>query len=87
MQKGLLFVPFHFGSWEKREAANELTVDFTDPLSKQPTFKQSACRIEKIRNNYTVAFGDQLETVAEQFGISLENLKKANNLHSPMIFK
>ena len=46
VQPGLVFVPFHYGSWEDNQAANELTVDFTDPVSKQPTFKQASCRIE-----------------------------------------
>ncbi|WP_437306167.1 molybdopterin oxidoreductase family protein [Sorangium sp. So ce388] len=47
VQRGLVFVPFHYGSWERHETANDLTADFTDPLSKQPTFKQAACRVEK----------------------------------------
>lgn len=80
VQKGLLFVPFHFGSWEKKEAANELTADFVDPLSKQPQFKQSACKIEKIRKDHQMAAGESLEYIAEQYGLSVEDLKKANRL-------
>ncbi len=83
VQKGLVFVPFHFGSWEKKEAANELTADFVDPLSKQPQFKQSACKIEKVRKNHEVADGETLEFIAKEYGMSLENLKKANKLTSP----
>ncbi|MDP4162207.1 MAG: molybdopterin-dependent oxidoreductase [Bacillota bacterium] len=82
VQKGLVFVPFHFGSWDKRESANELTADFTDPLSKQPTFKQSSCRIEKIRTAHVVSVNQGIESIAKQFGINVENLKKANGLHS-----
>ena len=80
VQKGLLFVPFHFGSWEKKEAANELTADFVDPLSKQPQFKQSACKIEKVRKDHKMASGESLEYIAEQYGLSVEDLKEANSL-------
>lgn len=47
VQKGLVFIPFHFGNFDKKEAANNLTVDFVDPLSKQPIYKQSACKVKK----------------------------------------
>lgn len=80
VQKGLVFVPFHFGSWEKKEAANELTADFVDPLSKQPQFKQSACKIEKVRKSHRMASGESLEFIAEQYGLSVEDLKEANGL-------
>ena len=83
VQKGLVFVPFHFGSWEKKEAANELTADFVDPVSKQPQFKQSACKIEKVRKSHKMAPGESLEFIAEQYGLSVEDLKEANNLNSP----
>lgn len=83
VQKGLVFVPFHFGSWEKKEAANELTADFVDPVSKQPQFKQSACKIEKVRKSHQMASGESLEYIAEQYGLSVEDLKEANNLTSP----
>jgi ferredoxin-nitrate reductase len=83
VQKGLVFVPFHFGSWAKKEAANELTADFVDPLSKQPQFKQSACKIEKIRKEHAVNTGESLEFIAEQYGLSVEDLKEANRLTSP----
>ena len=83
VQKGLVFVPFHFGSWEKKEAANELTADFVDPLSKQPQFKQSACKIEKVRKDHKMASGETLEYIAEQYGLSVEDLKEANRISSP----
>ncbi|WML47956.1 molybdopterin dinucleotide binding domain-containing protein [Neobacillus sp. PS3-34] len=83
VQKGLIFVPFHFGSWEKKEAANELTADFTDPLSKQPTFKQSSCRIEKMRESHVVGEIARIDSIAAQFGISVENLQRANGLVTP----
>jgi len=83
VQKGLVFVPFHFGSWEKKEAANELTADFVDPLSKQPQFKQSACKIEKVRKEHRMASGESLEYIAEQYGLSVQDLIQANRLTSP----
>lgn len=49
VQRGLVFVPFHYGGWHKHQAANELTVDLVDPVSKQPIFKQASCRIIKLQ--------------------------------------
>ncbi|CRK34308.1 hypothetical protein BN1708_006324 [Verticillium longisporum] len=49
---GQVFLPFHFGYWDAKDgrarAANELTVERWDPISKQPTFKAGAVRIEKV---------------------------------------
>jgi len=83
VQPGLVFVPFHFGSWESNQAANDLTADFVDPLSKQPTFKQSACRIEKLRKPHLVASGETLGYIAEQYGMSVEDLLKVNRIETP----
>jgi anaerobic selenocysteine-containing dehydrogenase len=53
IREGLLFVPFHYGSWDEpgglrpdgpTRAANELTITAWDPVSKQPTFKLAAAR-------------------------------------------
>jgi anaerobic selenocysteine-containing dehydrogenase len=57
IRPGVVFVPFHYGYWDTSElsgppsghpgqAANELTVTDWDPVSKQPLFKTSACRLE-----------------------------------------
>ncbi|WP_409291146.1 molybdopterin-dependent oxidoreductase [Peribacillus sp. SCS-37] len=83
VQKGLLFVPFHFGSWEKKEAANELTAEFVDPLSKQPTFKQSACKIEKLRKEHITSEGESLQYIADQYGLTVDDLIAANRLTNP----
>ncbi|MET3574164.1 molybdopterin-dependent oxidoreductase [Bhargavaea ullalensis] len=83
VQKGLVFVPFHFGNWEKKEAANELTLDLVDPLSKQPLFKQSACKVEKIRGTHEVAEGESLEGIASHYGLSARELAAANRLSTP----
>jgi anaerobic selenocysteine-containing dehydrogenase len=56
IREGVVFVPFHYGYWDRDaagpngrpRAANELTVTDFDPVSKQPTFKVSAVRIERI---------------------------------------
>ncbi|WP_322922176.1 molybdopterin-dependent oxidoreductase [Paenibacillus campi] len=83
VQQGLVFVPFHYGSWEGNQAANELTADFTDPLSKQPTFKQAACRIEKLRKQHIVTGEQSVEYIAGQYHLSVEHLLQANRLITP----
>jgi anaerobic selenocysteine-containing dehydrogenase len=47
---GLLFIPFHYGYWDKpdrKRSANELTITEWDPISKQPHFKYAAVKIKK----------------------------------------
>ncbi|CEL10262.1 Putative Nitrate reductase [Aspergillus calidoustus] len=48
---GHVFIPFHFGYFDSTDhrarAANELTTEQWDPVSKQPRFKSGAVRIEK----------------------------------------
>jgi predicted molibdopterin-dependent oxidoreductase YjgC len=59
IRSGVVFVPFHYGYWDTDHpagpdgdspgrAANELTITDWDPVSKQPLFKTSACRIEPV---------------------------------------
>jgi anaerobic selenocysteine-containing dehydrogenase len=55
LRMGVLFVPFHYGSWDiggddaaASRAANELTRTVWDPVSKQPLFKVSAVRVTKV---------------------------------------
>jgi hypothetical protein len=56
VREGTVFAPFHYGYWDaggfgpdgKPTAANELTVTEWDPVSKQPTFKNAAVRVEKL---------------------------------------
>lgn len=48
--EGHLFLPFHYGHWDKpgeATAANELTLTAIDPVSKQPQFKYAAARIRR----------------------------------------
>ncbi|KAE8137849.1 hypothetical protein BDV38DRAFT_271133 [Aspergillus pseudotamarii] len=51
INEGHVLIPFHFGYFDSKDlrarAANELTVDEWDPVSKQPMFKSGAVRIEK----------------------------------------
>ncbi|GAB3236919.1 nitrate reductase [Hymenobacter seoulensis] len=50
IEPGLVFMPFHYGYWDKDKqprAANELTITEWDPISKQPHFKYAAVRIRK----------------------------------------
>ncbi|MDQ1143967.1 ferredoxin-nitrate reductase [Bacillus sp. SORGH_AS 510] len=83
VKQGVVFVPFHYGTWENDEAANELTVDFTDPLSKQPTFKQSSCRVETLRKRYRVSSSDKLEQIAAENRLTLEELARINRMMPP----
>ncbi|WP_019808874.1 molybdopterin oxidoreductase family protein [Saccharomonospora halophila] len=54
---GVVFVPFHYGYWDtgspsaldgEARAANELTMDGWDPVSKQPYFKISAVSVTRV---------------------------------------
>jgi anaerobic selenocysteine-containing dehydrogenase len=48
--KNMVFLPFHF-----HDCANRLTLGLLDPHSRQPAFKQSAIRIEKIADQTAAA--------------------------------
>jgi anaerobic selenocysteine-containing dehydrogenase len=48
--KNALFLPFHF-----HDCANRLTLGLLDPHSRQPAYKQSAVRIEKIADQLAAA--------------------------------
>ncbi|HZP90800.1 MAG TPA: molybdopterin dinucleotide binding domain-containing protein, partial [Actinomycetota bacterium] len=47
-----IFIPYH---WAGRVAANRMTIDALDPVSKIPEFKVCACRVER---------GDEVDPVA-----------------------
>ncbi len=51
IEPGHVFVPFHYGYWDQNgdheRAANELTLDGWDPVSKQPYFKYAAVQVRK----------------------------------------
>jgi anaerobic selenocysteine-containing dehydrogenase len=55
IRPGVVFVPFHYGSWDADgatpRAANELTITAWDPVSKQPIFKVTAVRLERIASS------------------------------------
>lgn len=51
VHQGSVFIPFHFGELQENHAANELTIDTWDQVSKQPHFKNGACKVEKIFYN------------------------------------
>ncbi|MCO5970798.1 molybdopterin oxidoreductase family protein [Actinoallomurus soli] len=53
IRPGAVFVPFHYGYWDRREAgprtaANEVTRTEWDPVSKQPIFKVTAVRVVRV---------------------------------------
>jgi len=64
VRPGVLFVPFHYGYWDRGRAgpdgrataANELTITDWDPVSKQPYFKVAAVRLVRLE-----PAGDALE--------------------------
>lgn len=41
--RNMVFIPFHF-----HDCVNRLTLGLLDPYSRQPAFKQAACRIEQV---------------------------------------
>jgi anaerobic selenocysteine-containing dehydrogenase len=64
LRRGVVFLPFHYGYWDTPDvsgpgenrpgrAANELTITDWDPVSKQPLFKTSACRLQRVEPNGT----------------------------------
>ena len=48
--KNMIFLPFHF-----HDCANRLTLGLLDPHSRQPAYKQSAIRIEKLDDQVAAA--------------------------------
>ena len=57
IRRGVVFVPFHYGYWDRAEAdagegapraANEVTATRWDPVSKQPAFKIDRGRDRRI---------------------------------------
>jgi predicted molibdopterin-dependent oxidoreductase YjgC len=46
----MVFLPFHF-----HDCANRLTLGLLDPHSRQPAYKQSAVRIERIEDQQEAA--------------------------------
>ncbi len=48
--KNMVFLPFHF-----HDCANRLTLGLLDPHSRQPAYKQSAIRIERIADQQAAA--------------------------------
>jgi anaerobic selenocysteine-containing dehydrogenase len=56
VRRGVLFLPFHYGYWDRGtvgpdgagRAANELTLTDWDPVSKQPLFKTAAANAERL---------------------------------------
>jgi anaerobic selenocysteine-containing dehydrogenase len=58
IRPGTVFAPFHYGYWDTGgspgqhpTAANELTLTEWDPVSKQPMFKNTAVKVERITDS------------------------------------
>jgi len=55
VREGVVFVPFHYGWWDRDgdsapRTANTMTITAWDPVSKQPIFKVAAVRVSKLRD-------------------------------------
>jgi ferredoxin-nitrate reductase len=75
---GHLFVPFHYGYWDdpgRPRAANELTSDEWDPVSKQPYFKYAAVRLRKL--TALARAGDAVDAVASGIKSVVSKVGKA----------
>ncbi|KAL4914762.1 hypothetical protein BDW62DRAFT_219835 [Aspergillus aurantiobrunneus] len=76
IKEGHVFIPFHFGYFDSQDkrarAANELTIEQWDPVSKQPMFKSGAVRIEKC-----VQKEPQHPIISEQQTAAIENIEKS----------
>ncbi|QNN53473.1 molybdopterin oxidoreductase family protein [Nocardioides mesophilus] len=58
IRPGVLFLPFHYGYWDRPgghepdgelgRAANELTITDWDPVSKQPLFKSATAQVRRL---------------------------------------
>jgi len=69
IEPGLLFIPFHYGYWDKDDrvrAANELTLSDWDPVSKQPHFKYGAVKIRKVGEGILDKIGEAFETIKDK---------------------
>ena len=69
IEPGLVFIPFHYGSWDNDErlrAANELTLSEWDPVSKQPHFKYGAVKISKAGDGILNTIGEAFETIKDK---------------------
>ncbi|UOR10891.1 molybdopterin-dependent oxidoreductase [Halobacillus amylolyticus] len=80
ISKGTVFSPFHFGNFEKEQAANELTIDVVDPLSHQPLYKNSVCQLGKDRGRHRVKNGETLAAIAQDYHLTTSQLMQANRL-------
>jgi predicted molibdopterin-dependent oxidoreductase YjgC len=53
---GVVFVPFHYGDLGEEHAANNLTPQVSDPVSKQPVQKVVAVRVERMETTMEPAW-------------------------------
>ena len=59
---GVVFVPFHYGDLGEEQAANSLTPQTWDPVSKQPVQKIAAVRIERLEMTTSPAWWQREES-------------------------
>jgi formylmethanofuran dehydrogenase subunit D len=76
--RGHVFVPFHYGDWDRPEhsrAANELTITEWDAVSKQPHFKYAAVSLAKV--SLRTRAGDLASSLAEGAGSAVTTVREA----------
>lgn len=67
------FIPMHWGLNHLNSAgANELTLDVTDPYSRQPEFKHAAIQLERVDLPYQAVFVRNLHTPDEVLDASAQ---------------
>ena len=69
IEPGLVFIPFHYGYWDKDDrarAANELTITEWDAVSKQPHYKYAAVKISKVGEGLLKKMGDAIESFTDK---------------------
>ena len=69
IEPGLVFIPFHYGYWDKdnrARAANELTITEWDAVSKQPHYKYAAVKISKVGEGLLKKMGDAIESFTDK---------------------
>ena len=87
IKPGQVFIPFHYGYWDSNDgrarAANELTDEQWDPISKQPMFKSGAVEIRKCSSITSGSVGVGVSDSRSKAGGPQRDLLKAVQQSKP----
>ena len=89
IERGTVAIPYHYGYWDEREgrrrAADELTLNAWDPVSKQPHFKFAAAQLRKVKSRVTPSrLVERAGALAGQAAhVASEVMEKASTLLAP----